>query len=155
YLAGEWVRPLGGRVVDVVNPATEKAAGQITMATAGDVDRAVAAARKAFVIFSRSNRAERLGLLSSILGVYATRSRDLAEALIEELGAPRKFAEETQVGVGFLHLQTAIAALEHYAFEHPQGPRTTIRREAIGVVGMITPWNWPINQIMVKVVPAL
>src|SRR5215470_2247664 len=101
YIAGEWVSPSGGKVADVVNPATEKTAGQITMATAADVDRAVAAARAAFVTFSQSSRAERLALLSSILGVYAKRSRDLAEALVEDLGAPRKFAEEPQVASAF------------------------------------------------------
>jgi aldehyde dehydrogenase (NAD+) len=155
YVNGEWVTPLAGEVVDVINPATERPAGKITLATVADVDRAVAAARAAFVTFSRSSRQERLDLLSKILDVYGTRSQDLADALTEDLGAPAKFAKETQVGVGFLHLLTAIAAVKNYRFEHPQGPRSTIRREPIGVVGMITPWNWPINQIIVKVLPAL
>jgi aldehyde dehydrogenase (NAD+) len=155
YIDGAWSRSIGGTLIDVINPATEKPAGQITLATPADVDRAVAAARAAFVSFSRTTRQERLDLLGSILGTYAKRHQDLADALTEELGAPRKFAKDTQAGVGFLHLQTAIAALKEYKFEQPQGPRTTVRREPIGVVGMITPWNWPINQIMVKVVPAL
>jgi aldehyde dehydrogenase (NAD+) len=155
YLNGNWSKPLGGTVIDVINPATEKPAGQITLATAADVDRAVAAARVAFASFSRTTRRQRLDLLNGILGVYAKRHQDLADALTEELGAPRKFAKDIQAGVGFQHLQTAIAALETYKFEYPQGSRTTIRREPIGVVGMITPWNWPINQLMVKVVAAL
>jgi aldehyde dehydrogenase (NAD+) len=155
YVNGNWSKPSGGTVIDVINPATEKAAGQITLATPADVDRAVAAARAAFADFSRTTRQQRLDLLGNILGVYARRHQDLADALTEELGAPQKFAKEIQAGVGFLHLQTAIATLQTYAFEHPQGSRTTIRREPIGVVGMITPWNWPINQVMVKVVAAL
>ena len=93
--------------------------------------------------------------MSSILGVYAKRQDDLADVLTEELGAPKKFAKEKQVGIGLLHLQTAIAILKDYKFEYPQSNRTVIRREPIGVVGVITPWNWPINQLVVKAFPAL
>lgn len=89
YIDGAWVEPLGGEVIDVINPATEKAGGQITLATVADVDRAANAARAAFASFSRSSRQERLDLLSSILGVYAKRHQDLADALTEELGARR------------------------------------------------------------------
>src|SRR5258708_4569885 len=155
YINGEWVSPLGGNTVDIINPATEKPAGQIVLATTRDVDRAVAAARAAFKTFSTSTREERITLLKSIIAVYSSRRQDLAAALTEELGAPAKFAFDLQAGVGLLHLQTAIEALKHFPFEHPQGPRTTVRREPIGVIGMITPWNWPINQIMCKIVPAL
>jgi aldehyde dehydrogenase (NAD+) len=146
---------LGGHAFDVINPATEKPACKITLATAADVDRAVAAARAAFKTFSRTSRQERIDLLSSILAVYSKRHADLAAAVTEELGAPIKFATEMQAGVSFLHLQTAIAALKNYKFEYPQGARSEIRREPMGVVGMITPWNWPINQIVVKIIPAL
>src|SRR5260221_207332 len=155
YIDGAWVDALGGQVVDVINPATEKPAGQITLATGADVDRAVAAARSAFVSYSRTTRKERLDLFESILALYIKRQDDLADALTEEMGAPAKFARELQWGIGYQHLQTGIAHLKEYLFEHPQGNRTIVRREPIGVVGMITPWNWPINQIMVKVVPAL
>jgi aldehyde dehydrogenase (NAD+) len=155
YINGEWVKPTGGHVVEVINPATEKAAGMITFATAAEVDRAVAAARAAFVTYSRTSRQQRIDLLSSILATYGKRHTDLADALTEELGAPTKFAMETQAGTGFMHLQTAIAALKEYQFERPQSARTVVRHEPIGVVGMITPWNWPINQVMAKVVPAL
>ncbi|WP_316186738.1 MULTISPECIES: aldehyde dehydrogenase family protein [unclassified Bradyrhizobium] len=155
YIDGDWVEPLGGNAIHVINPANEQPAGLITLGTAADVDRAVKAARTAFASFSRSSRQERIDILSSILNVYAKRHADLGAALTEELGAPTKFAMELQAGVGLAHLQTAINALKNYEFEHPQGPRTVVRREPIGVVGMITPWNWPINQIMVKVVPAL
>jgi aldehyde dehydrogenase (NAD+) len=155
YIDGAWVAPLGGQVIDVINPATERPAGQITLATPADVDRAVAAARTAFRTFSKTSRQERIDLLNSVLGAYAARHQDLADALVEELGAPAKFARDMQAGTGFLHLQTAVEVLKTYAFEHPQGPRTVVRREPIGVVGMVTPWNWPINQIMCKIVPAL
>jgi len=154
YVDGAWVEPLDGKVIDIINPATEQPAGQITLATPADVDRAVQTARKAFVSFSRSSRQERLDLLSSILGVYVRRQADLADALTEELGAPKKFAREVQVGAGLLHLQTAIAILKEYPFEHRQSDRTILRREPIGVVGIITPWNWPINQTVVKTFPA-
>jgi aldehyde dehydrogenase (NAD+) len=154
YINGEWVKPLGGKVIDIINPATERPAGQITLGTAADVDRAVAAAQRAFITFSRSSRQERLDLLSRILEVYLKRQDDLADALTEELGAPKRFAKERQVGVGILHLQTAIAVLKDYQFEYPQSTRTIIRREPIGAVGMITPWNWPINQLVVKAFPA-
>src|ERR1700730_14256353 len=155
YIDGAWVKPLDGKIIDIINSATERPAGQITLCTAADVDRAVEAARKASITFSRSSRQERLDLLSSILGVYTKRQDDLADVLTEELGAPKRFAREVQVGVGPFHLQTAIAILKRYRFEHPQSDRTVVRREPIGVVGMITPWNWPINQIMTKVLPAL
>jgi hypothetical protein len=138
YINGEWVKPLGGKVIDIINPATERPAGQITLGTAADVDRAVAAARRAFIAFSRRSRQERLDLLSRILEVYLKRQDDLADALTEELGAPKKFAKEQQVGAGLLHLQTAIAVLKDYQFEYSQSNRTIIRREPIGVIGMIS-----------------
>src|SRR5262245_6195671 len=105
YINGAWVTPAAGTVIDVVNPATERPAGQITLCTPAEVDQAVAAARKAFISFSRSTRQERLDLLNRILGVYARRQDELADALTEELGLPKKHAKEIQVGVGLLHLQ--------------------------------------------------
>src|SRR6516225_3137346 len=154
YIDGAWVKPLDGKIIDIINPATECPAGHITLCTAADVDRAVAVARKAFTSFSRSSRQERVDLLSSILGVYAKRQDDLADTLTEELGTPKKFAKEVQVGIGLWHLQRAIAILKDYKFEYPQSNRTVIRREPIGVVGAITPWNWPINQVVIKAFPA-
>src|SRR5262245_39182423 len=131
-------------------PRYRAPAGQITLCTPAEVDQAVAAARKGVIGFSRSTRQERLDLLNRILGVYAGRQDELADALTEELGLPKKLAKEVQVGVGLLHLQTAIAVLKDYKFEHAQSDRTTIRHKPIGVVGIITPWNWPINQFVVK-----
>jgi aldehyde dehydrogenase (NAD+) len=155
YIDGAWVDPQGGGTIDVISPVTERQIGQISSATAADVDRAVEAARRAFRSYSRTTRQERIDLLGSVLAAYAKRRQDLADALVEELGAPATFAKDLQAGMGFLHLQTAVEALKTYAFEHAEGGRTTIRREPIGVVGMITPWNWPINQIMCKIAPAL
>jgi aldehyde dehydrogenase (NAD+) len=155
YTDGAWVDPQGGDAIEVISPVTERPVGQIASATAADVDRAVEAARRAFRSFSRTTRQQRIDLLGSVLASFANRQQDLADALVEELGAPAKFAKDLHVGTGFLHLQTGIEALKTYAFEHAQGGRTTVRREAIGVIGMVTPWNWPINQIMCKIVPAL
>ena len=124
YIDGAWIASDSGEVIDVINPATELLAGQIAAGNTTDVDRAVAAARTAFRSFSKTTRRERTDLLNSVLSAYAGRHQDLADALVEELGAPAKFAKEMQAGVGFLHLQTAIKALSTYAFEHAQGPRT-------------------------------
>jgi aldehyde dehydrogenase (NAD+) len=155
YVNGQWVSPQGGTTVNIVNPATEQPAGRVSLATSADVDVAVKAARAAFKTFSLTTPMQRIELLQNIIGAYVLRRQDLADALTEELGAPAKFSYDLQSGTGLMHLQTAIEALHHYAFEHPQGRRTIVRREPIGVIGMITPWNWPINQIMCKVVPAL
>src|SRR5215831_14401546 len=109
---------------------------------------------RAFTSYSRTTREQRLDLLSGILNVYVKRQRDLGDATIEELGAPKSFAHGLIVGVGLSHLQTTIATLKEFVFEHRQSDRTIVRREPIGVVGAITPWNWPINQIVIKAFPA-
>jgi aldehyde dehydrogenase (NAD+) len=155
YVNGTWVVPEAGEVIDVINPATEAPVGRITLATPSDVDRAVDAARVAFKTFSQTTRQERVDLLNSILSVFVRRRRDLSDALVEELGAPMAFAHDSLSATGLRHLQTGIEALKTYVFEHPQGERTVVRREPIGVIGLITPWNWPVNQIMCKIVPAL
>jgi aldehyde dehydrogenase (NAD+) len=136
YIDGAWVDPQGGDTIDVISPVTERPVGQIASGTAGDVDRAVEAARRAFRSYSRTTRQGGIDLLGSVLAAYAKQHQDLADALVEELGAPATFAKDVQVGVGFRHLQTAIEVLKTYAFEHAQGGRTTVRREPIGVVGM-------------------
>ncbi|WP_332769228.1 aldehyde dehydrogenase family protein [Phenylobacterium sp.] len=155
YIDGAWVEPLGGVAHHIINPATEAVVGQISLGTSEDVDRAVQAARRAFQTFARSSREDRLGLLNAILGGFAARQQELADALVEELGAPAKLALEAQVGAGLMHLMNGIEALKTYDFDHTASARTAVRREPIGVVGMITPWNWPINQVMCKIVPAI
>ncbi|APL95514.1 aldehyde dehydrogenase family protein [Sphingomonadales bacterium 56] len=155
YVDGQWRTPTGERHIDVVNPATEAVIGSIGVASKADVDDAVAAARRAFLTFSRTSREERIDLLGRVLGAYVARRQELADALVEELGAPAKFAFETQSATGLMHLQTTIELLRDYPFETRQSDRTMVRHEPIGVVALITPWNWPINQIMCKIAPAL
>ncbi len=154
YIDGQWVDPVEPRTLDVENPATEQVAGRVSLGSAADVDRAAKAARRAFASWSLSSRAERLDLLQAILAEYQVRSGDLAAAITEEMGAPAALANGFQVGLGFAHLNTAIEVLKSFAFEEQQG-QTLIAREPIGVCGLITPWNWPLNQIAVKVFPAI
>ena len=154
YVNGAWVDPLEPTLIDVIDPSTEEAFTKIAVGGPKDVDRAVTAARAAFPSFSRTTRAERLDLLKSILAEYNKRRQDIAEALAREMGAPLKFALAAQSGTGTGHLMRMIQELETYEFEKLEGT-TMIRREPIGVVGMITPWNWPINQIACKVAPAI
>ncbi len=146
--------PLQSTLLDVINPSTEEAFTQIAVGCAADVDRAVAAARAAFPAFARTTRAQRLDLLRAILSEYQKRRQDIAETLSKEMGAPLKFALNSQAGTGTAHLQRMIEVLETYRFEDVEGT-TLIVREPIGVVGLITPWNWPINQIVCKVAPAI
>ena len=154
YIGGEWVEPDDADTLPVENPATESECGRIALGSAADVDRAVAAARKAFPAWSRTSREDRLALLQAILAEYDKRSGDLAAALSEEMGAPAALANGFQVGLGRGHLATAIEILKAYPFSEDRG-QTRILREPIGVCGLITPWNWPLNQIMVKLIPAI
>ena len=154
YVNGAWVEPLQPTLLDVIDPSTEEAFTQIAVGGAKDVDRAVAAAKAAFPAFARASRRDRLDLLRAILSEYNKRRQDLAETLSREMGAPLKFALERQTATGTAHLARMIEVLETYRFEEVQGT-TLIAREPIGVVGMITPWNWPINQIVCKVAPGI
>jgi aldehyde dehydrogenase (NAD+) len=154
YIDGAWVDPAGSRTLDVINPATEQVAGVIAVGTAEDVDLAVKAARRAFASWSRSSRGERIELMRNILAEYQKRTNDLAEAVTEEMGAPAWLAAQAHVVLGSGHIKTAIELLGTYEFSSDRGP-TRILREPIGVCALITPWNWPINQIACKVAPAL
>jgi aldehyde dehydrogenase (NAD+) len=154
YINGQWVDPAEPKTVEVVNPATEQVSGKIASGSAVDVDRAVKAARKAFASWSLTSREERLKVLQRILEEYQKRAGDVALAITEEMGAPSGLANGFQVGLGTGHLATAIEVLKNFKFEEQRGA-TLIVKEPIGVCGMITPWNWPINQIAVKVFPAL
>ncbi len=154
YIDGQWVDPVTPRTVEVENPATEGVAGHISFGSAADVDKAVKAARRAFASWSQSSRAERLDLFQAIMAEYQKRQGDLAAAITEEMGAPTSLANGFQVGLGSGHLATAIEILKNFKFDELQGS-TMIAREPIGVCGLITPWNWPLNQIAVKVYPAL
>ncbi len=154
YIDGKWVDPVAPKALEVINPANEEVCGRISAGSAADVDKAVAAARKAFETWSRSTREERLDLLQRILAEYQKRFGDIANAITLEMGAPASLAQRAQAPIGMGHLATGIEILKSYPFEEQRGA-TRIVKEPIGVVGMITPWNWPINQIACKVVPAL
>ena len=154
YIGGQWVDPVELRELEVENPATERVCGTIAIGTSADVDRAVAAARDAFRTWANSSREERLDLLGALLAEYQKRAGDLAEAVTEEMGAPPALAAGPQVQMGLGHLVTTLDVLKNFAFEQQHGP-TLVIREPIGVCGLITPWNWPLNQIACKVFPAL
>jgi aldehyde dehydrogenase (NAD+) len=154
YINGEWVDPAKLKTLDIVNPATEQVSGKIALGSAADVDKAVKAARKAFGTWSQTSREDRLRVLARIAEEYQKRSPDLAAAITEEMGAPAALANGFQVGLGIGHLSTVIEILKSYKFEEQRGA-TLIVREPIGVCGLITPWNWPMNQVAVKVFPAI
>ena len=154
YIDGQWVEPIEMQIAERVNPANEEICGRIALGGAADVDKAVQAARKAFVSWSQTTREERLAILERILEEFQKRAGDLAAATTEEMGAPAALANGFQVGLGLGHLTTAIEVLKKFEFEEQRGA-TRIVKEPIGVCGMITPWNWPINQVTVKVFPAL
>ncbi len=154
YIDGQWVDPAQPKDFTVINPATEEPAGVISMGSAADVDRAVAAARHAFDSFSQTTADERRGLLETILQVYKKRYTDVANAIRDEMGAPAKLANGSQAGIGVGHLTAMIDVLKTFKFEDRHG-RARLVLEPIGVCALITPWNWPINQVAAKVVPAL
>ncbi len=154
YIDGKWVDPVSAKTAEVINPATEAVSGRISLGSAADVDRAVAAARRAFSTWSVTSRETRLEVLAQIQAEYERRKTELAEAIMEEMGAPSSLAHGFHVFLGSGHLQTAIEVLKDFTFEEQRGA-TRIVKEPIGVCALITPWNWPMNQIAVKVFPAL
>ena len=154
YIDGAWVDPVTPNVFDVIDPSTEDAFAQISLGSKADVDKAVAAAKRAFRTFGFSTVEERLDILNRIIEVYKKRSNDLALAVSREMGAPRQFALESQVGIGLAHLTQMAKTLKEFEFRHVKGDHLIVK-EPIGVVGLITPWNWPLNQITCKVAPAI
>jgi aldehyde dehydrogenase (NAD+) len=154
YIDGAWVDPAVMKTVPVVNPATEDAMYDVAVGSKADVDKAVAAARKAFETFQFSTREERIELFNKIIAAYQARAKDIAKAISDEMGAPMTLAERAQAAAGLGHLASTLGVLKDYHFEEKVGTATVVR-EPIGVVGMITPWNWPLNQIACKVAPAI
>jgi aldehyde dehydrogenase (NAD+) len=154
YIDGEWVKPIHADTIDVINPATEQIIETISAGSAEDIDRAVSAARRAFDSFSRSSKEDRVELLTSVREVYKKRFDDIAEAIRLEMGAPLHLARGGQTSVGLGHLKTAIRVLEEFEYEQKKDG-FLIRYEPIGVCGLITPWNWPMNQIVAKLAPVL
>ena len=154
YIDGEWVDPVTPNPVDVINPATEEPCGRISLGSAADVDLAVAAAKRAESAYGATTREQRIELLESILAEYAKRHDEIAEAIMDEMGAPWGLAKGAQAGSGPQHIKAAIRALKTFEFEE-KNRGTLIVKEPIGVCALITPWNWPINQVACKVAPAL
>jgi aldehyde dehydrogenase (NAD+) len=155
YIDGRWVEPAAGaRPFTVINPATEEPIARIALGSAKDVDLAVAAARRAFTTYSQTTREQRIDLLKAIIAAYQARYDEIAETISLEMGAPLWLAKAAQAAMGPAHFTQMIEVLGRYQFEEQHGT-TLIRREPIGVCGLITPWNWPINQIACKVAPAL
>src|SRR5215470_5925494 len=154
YIDGAWVDPVAPRLFDVINPATEEVAGQISLGSSADVDRAVAAARRAFATYSQSSRDERLALLQRIIDGFEARNDELARAMTSEMGSPITFSNEVQTVNALTHFKEMISVLKSSEFERFMGG-TLIRREPIGVCGLITPWNWPLNQLTSKLAPAI
>ena len=154
YIDGRWVEPAEARPYAVINPATEEPIARIALGSAKDVDLAVAAARRAFETYSQTTREQRIDLLKAIVAAYQARLGEVAQTISLEMGAPLWLAKAAQAPMGITHFAEMIKVLENYPFEEQRGT-TRIRREPVGVCGLITPWNWPINQIACKVAPAL
>ena len=153
YINGEFTDPSSNETLGIINPATEEEIGIVALGSIEDVDRAVYSARKAFSVSSKLSKTDRLDILKTVRENYKKRFNDLSEAIRLEMGAPIKLAEGAQAATGLGHLKTAIRVLENHEFEYKHGDYI-IREEPIGVCGLITPWNWPINQIVSKVAPA-
>ena len=154
YINGEWVDPVSPQTLEVINPATEEPIGEISMGGAADVDRAVAAAKAAFETYSRWTTQQRVELLEKILAGMQSRIDELAETISAEMGAPGWLAKHAQAPAPMQHFKVALEMLKNYQFSEQQG-NTLLVKEPVGVCGLITPWNWPLNQIACKVAPAL
>ena len=153
YINGEFVDPSSKETLEIINPATEEEIGIVALGSTIDVDKAVYSARKAFSVSSKLSKKDRLDILETIRENYKKRYRDVSEAIRLEMGAPVKLAEGAQTATGLGHLKTAMRVLEKHEFEYKHEDYI-VREEPIGVCGLITPWNWPINQIVSKFAPA-
>jgi aldehyde dehydrogenase (NAD+) len=154
YIDGKWVDPVTPQTLEVINPANEEAMGLVSLGSKADVDKAVAAARRAFDSFSRTTKEERLALLQRILDAYQKRYAEMVEVISREMGAPLGLSKAAQAATGVAHLMQTMKVLKEFNFESTRGT-TGIVYEPVGVCGLITPWNWPVNQVMCKVAPAL
>jgi aldehyde dehydrogenase (NAD+) len=154
YIDGRWVDPVEPKEFRVINPATETVAGVISMGGPQDVEKAVAAAHRAFEAYSRTTPAERLALLERVLAAYKAHYDDIAHAISTEMGAPISLAKGSQTRIGVGHISAMIEVLKTFKFEELRG-NTRLVQEPVGVCALITPWNWPMNQVAAKVVPAL
>lgn len=154
YINGSWVESESTEKIEVINPANEELIGHITAGTKGDINSAVKAAFEAFKKYQYTTKEERIELLNNIIAEYENRYDDFVQTISEEMGAPIWLSEKAQASTGIKNLHETLDALKDYQFEKPEGNYTLIK-EPIGVIGMITPWNWPMNQITTKVSAAL
>jgi len=154
YINGSWVDSESNEKIEVINPANEEIIGHVTAGTKGDIDKAVEAAFQAFSSFQYTSKEERIELLNNIISEYENRYDDFVQAITEEMGAPLKKKKKAQASTAIKNIHETLDALKDYQFEKPEGDYTLIK-EPIGVIGMITPWNWPMNQITTKVSAAL
>ena len=154
YINGAWVESDSSERIEVINPANEEIVGHVTAGTAADIDKAVQAANKAFKTYQDTSREDRIEILNNIITEYENRYDDFVQTITEEMGAPIWLSEKAQASTGIKNLHETLDALKEYQFEKKEGDYTLIR-EPIGVIGMITPWNWPMNQITTKVSAAL
>ena len=154
YIDGKWVSPAAPHDFPVINPATEEPIATISLGSRADVDRAVAAAKQSFESFSETTVDERLAILRQIIDIYQAKSEEMAGTISQEMGAPISLARKAQAPAGLGHLLEIVKVLGYFKFEELKGS-TLLRREPVGVCGLITPWNWPMNQIVCKVAPAL
>ncbi len=154
YINGQWVDPVTPRTLEVLDPSTEEACATISLGSEADVDLAVAAAKNAFETFSQTSVDERVGMLERMAEIFQRRIGEIAEAIRLEMGAPIKLASTAQAYAGLGHITEAAKILKTYSFTEDLGPHRVVK-EPIGVCGLITPWNWPLNQVSCKVAPAL
>jgi len=154
YINGEWVDPTQERESVAINPAREEPIATLSLGNAADIDKAVAAAKKAFDAYADTAVSQRMALLRRITEVYQSKTEEMAEAISLEMGAPISLSRTAQVPAGLAHLSEIVKVLERFRFDELRGS-TLMRKEPIGVCGLITPWNWPMNQITCKVAPAL
>ncbi|MDC3005301.1 aldehyde dehydrogenase family protein [Candidatus Pelagibacter sp.] len=158
YINGSWVPPKNPRDIEVINPATEKNCAVISLGSKEDINDAVLAAKEAFKTWGFTSKEERLSLLEVFYSLYKKRWNDITDAIIQEMGAPKDFASKLQTGTGASHTKSFIRYLKEFEFEKPLGDHAKNQRiiyEPKGVCALITPWNWPINQVTLKVIPAL
>ncbi|MBQ0757412.1 MAG: aldehyde dehydrogenase family protein, partial [Amphritea sp.] len=158
YIDGSWVAPVQSNDFEVINPSTEEVCGTISLGGEADTNAAVEAARQAFDSWSQTSKDERIVLLEKLLSIYNSRADEMALAISTEMGAPIALSRTAQCGAGAAHIKNLIRALKGYEFERPLSERAADNRiihEAVGVCALITPWNWPMNQVTLKVVAAL
>ena len=158
YINGQWIDPARRHDIDVIDPSTEEPCAVISLGDQADTHAAVAAAKAALPGWSGTAPEQRLAYVQKILDIYQARSEEMARAMSLEMGAPIDMARNQQVGAGAWHIQNFITAFKDFEFLRPLGPHAPndrIALEPVGVVGLITPWNWPMNQVTLKAVPAM